>query len=772
MNLAQDAYITSTNASAVDEYRYTMSSQNLIRDTDIKAAHSWLLNMTASQFDHLLINTGIHIIDNAIKLSFDQHMWLGTGLKFIPTPINIPANLLHGALDRFRRKLLWKIIFQTEHGKNSSQRSEHFVPKLYKKSNAEPLDFINNDTRISPSNKAQFSELLPFIIKMIGRITSRVSQAQRLLQETLKGPASKGLVTRRPTLENLQFGHNPGSTSINVASYTPFMQRTHSYRLPNLIANARKFLLDLRANDNIIIKAADKNLGLTIMSRRWYECEALRQLRDNATYEPITVLSDKLKCVTLYETIRNKIASFTANYPMTLCPAIVRYLRASYPNSYTRAKLLEGLPAIYFIPKVHKPTIKGRPIIASHSWLTTPISKVVDFILQPYVQKISTAVKDSRELVKLLEHTVLLPPHLQTRKQVFLVTADVEALYTNIQLDDGLRALRDFLYLDPLCTPLPTEVKDLVLFFMELILRNNFFFFKTGPRQSRQLQIYHQKNGTAMGTPAAVVFAIIYMYQTEKVTVEKYSLTTNTPHTHLVLYKRFIDDICAILIGTNPQDFIHEMDNLKPNIRMNWIISSNKNEFLDLELYLGNRFRRYGLCDLNTHQKSMNTYLYIPTKSFHSKRQLQNMIVNELQRYIRNSSSSKSFVEVRDAFYQRLRVRGYTPDFLDPLFCRKTTPQVDYRTRTALISSISTELRRSDCQYSIPCDATTSGKLMTLVVKNNPLIHAIQLDKIVHHEWETTKTQHNALQAILSDTLILSYPSPGSLKDMLCNNRS
>ena len=45
---------------------------------------------------------------------------------------------------------------------------------------------------------------------------------------------------------------------------------------------------DLSSNPNVIIKSADKNLGLCLMDTSWYNEECLRQLQDANTYSLIT----------------------------------------------------------------------------------------------------------------------------------------------------------------------------------------------------------------------------------------------------------------------------------------------------------------------------------------------------------------------------------------------------------------------------------------------------------------------------------------------------
>lgn len=80
----------------------------------------------------------------------------------------------------------------------------------------------------------------------------------------------------------------------------------------------------------------------------------------------------------------------------------------------------------------------------------------------------------------------------------FLVTLDVESLYTNINHDDGLNALEYFLQSRPMDSP-PSEI---ILQLTELILKNNVFLF--------QNQLCIQDRGTAMGACFAPNYASLF----------------------------------------------------------------------------------------------------------------------------------------------------------------------------------------------------------------------------------------------------------------------
>ena len=87
-----------------------------------------------------------------------------------------------------------------------------------------------------------------------------------------------------------------------------------------------------------------------------------------------------------------------STYCQFIVPNVARFLR-SYDPFFTPAKF-------YVIPKIHKTPMVGRPIAASHSYITRPISIFVDELVKPKI-RMPTVLRDSSELIRLLENAVL-----------------------------------------------------------------------------------------------------------------------------------------------------------------------------------------------------------------------------------------------------------------------------------------------------------------------------------------------------------------------------
>ena len=96
-------------------------------------------------------------------------------------------------------------------------------------------------------------------------------------------------------------------------------------------------------------------------------------------------------------------------------------------------------PAFYFLPKIHKQNITGRPIISGNNSPTEKISAFVDEHIKQFVPHIKSYVRDTPDFIKKIENFKL-------NGDYFLVTMDVTSLYTNIPNHEGLVAVTQNTY--------------------------------------------------------------------------------------------------------------------------------------------------------------------------------------------------------------------------------------------------------------------------------------------------------------------------------------
>ena len=428
-----------------------------------------------------------------------------------------------------------------------------------------------------------------------------------------------------------------------------------AYRL-NLTPSQRLTLHSLRTNPDIIVKPADKNLGPCIMDRSWYEGELRRQLIDEGalTYK---MLGRDAPPPT--ESIHSELVSLfsAARRADLIDERILRYIQKRTPPAASQ------LPRFYLLPKVHKPKVAGRPIVPGHSWVTTPASVWVDSVLQPhFARHMPTLCTSSTQLIRELQY---LPP---IRSNCKFITADVASLYTNIPIGQGIAFVRTFMRDTGAFN---AAYIDFVAKVLDKVLTNNYFTAAFDDAEFTFLQL----TGTAMGTPAAVAFANIYMYVLERSVVQRYKAAGT-----LLYYCRYIDDIFAI-VSDDGTALMNSLSAMQPRaIKLDFKTSNQGVDFLDLHIFKGPDFTRTGRLSTSVHQKAMNTYLYIPFSSFHSPRAKGAFIITELMRYIRNCSDFSDYIAMKKSFFRRLRARGYPPLFIQHFFSK-----VQYSQRSHLL---------------------------------------------------------------------------------------
>lgn len=424
-------------------------------------------------------------------------------------------------------------------------------------------------------------------------------------------------------------------------------------------------LKQILADKEIILKPADKNLGIVILSRDWYKKEALKHLENRSNYAPLNEKATKIRITTT----ANKFKQLTK-----LNDKAISHSRKSDEDitSFVLSGLqcLEAAP-FYIIPKIHKPTMQGRPIVAGHSYFLNPFAKWLAKAIQPLVEAQPRYLRDSFFLLPLLKQARLnIAP--TTSKALIFITGDVENLYGNMPHGIVRNAVIDLL---PFIPHLPWNINK-TLKLIDILLANNIVSFNG--------QNYLQTAGLPMGGSASPPLANAGMNYLEEVLAKRMAHLLK----YVLLWKRLIDDI--LIIWNGPPNLLLEFceayNQLHPRIRITWTDPSKKVDFLDLHI-----FERNSDIHHKTHQKILNKYLYVPSSSFHPAHTKIGFIKAELTRYARLSSEIEYYIETKRLFYQRLRARGYHPKLLQPIFAQHRFENIHIDPTTAETNSKSKE---------------------------------------------------------------------------------
>ena len=210
----------------------------------------------------------------------------------------------------------------------------------------------------------------------------------------------------------------------------------------------------------------------------------------------------------------------------------------------------------YALPKVHKDHEPGqvpplRSIISGSGSITECISQYVQDKIKDLSKLHPAWLEDTPHLLRELDPLDSLPD------TAILVTVDVSSLYSNIQREDGVEAVRKVLK-----TRKDKSIpSDFILELLDLVLKFNIFEFDS--------QLWQQLIGTAMGTRAAPNVADIFMSFIDQEIIKRaqsYAVDGVSP---LVFYKRFLDDILMIWLGSHHHlhSFVQDINKINPSIK-------------------------------------------------------------------------------------------------------------------------------------------------------------------------------------------------------------
>jgi hypothetical protein len=389
---------------------------------------------------------------------------------------------------------------------------------------------------------------------------------------------------------------------------------------------------------DLLVKLTDKNLGLAVFQKEWYVREIEKMLADEDTYLKVHTVN-----------VEYLLGHLMKELPKWRLPhAMERFIRE---------KTTSKIPEFHAIPKVHKKPWALRPIVPSHSWVTSRLSEVVDHLCRPILAHMTWVVDSTKSVVATLDKV-----RIEPGKNVWICTGDVVAFYTNINASQCAKTVaKAWEFFQPESKINARTISQMIRFVMD----NNLFSF--------QEDIWKQLNGLAMGTSCAPVLANIYAAFFER----RCHATTSSG---VLMYVRYIDDILCIFQGTKNElmDYLASI-RLGP-LTINWSYSATKKEFLDLEIMRiqGPTGPRLGS---RLFKKTMNRHLYIPWSSAHPLHVKKAFVKAELIRFAIVSSEVGYFAEARSQFYGNLRRRGYPPQALENWF-----EQVSYDDRPLFLA--------------------------------------------------------------------------------------
>jgi len=237
-------------------------------------------------------------------------------------------------------------------------------------------------------------------------------------------------------------------------------------------------------------------------------------------------------------------------------------------NTFTEISATGSTPGIlYGNPKIHKANFKTefqfRPIFASYRTPSYNLSKYLVPILNPLTHNQYTVLNSD----KFVDELVSVP----SADKFFMVSFDIESLFTNIPIDETISICLDKLF-GSTTTYLGFNRKYFKKL-LELAVKSSFFIFND--------IMYQQCEGLGMGLPLGPTLANIFMGFHEEQWLEDCPQSFKP-----FFYRRYVDD-CFLLFDdeASADKFLKYLNKKHKNIKFTMEKeNSNKISFLDVKI--------------------------------------------------------------------------------------------------------------------------------------------------------------------------------------------
>jgi len=460
--------------------------------------------------------------------------------------------------------------------------------------------------------------------------------------------------------------------------------------IPNSVMEAKvppKYRRDLttlqnwRKTNNYLVLQSDKNLGTTVVSSEWYNEKLDALVINNRDFELITDYHAKF--LPVFDEIQRCENRFL--------PAEVKdfILAGCDVQKIT-------LPRFHGLPKIHKDPWALRPIVPCHSYPLANASKVLSHILKLRVEESPWILESTQELARLLEKI-----RIPSGEKYWLCTGDVTAMYPNIPRQKAHQILGEF------AREVSTELEYINLITKLAQWSDNYLVFE------HKNNYYYQKEGLAMGIPAAPDVANLYMAHFE-----------NSFAGEFLLYKRYIDDVFVLVKADSKKAVLEQLSKVKADgLTLTWSVEEKTCNFLDLSISF-----ETGYLSFKPYRKPLNSYERLPFTSAHPLHVKRAAFLGEVSRIARLCSKHDTYyneiAHVRDIYLKR----AYPPQLLHTWIRQESR-------------------KRWDSRYTNKPEAIGDSPLFLKSVYNDVWKH-IDLRKV----WSAMETSLNKAETPLAET--------------------
>ena len=357
-------------------------------------------------------------------------------------------------------------------------------------------------------------------------------------------------------------------SSCKTTNWFPFFKREDFLILKNL---AQK--------KDIIVCRPDKGRGVVLMNREDYNNKMNTILSDSSKFSKIgpPQFSTIFK---IEDRINRTIKQLKDDGALS---------DQAYQSLYSSGS---SFSILYGLPKVHKDEVPLRPILAAYN---SP-----NFALAKYLVPLLSAL--TTNCYSLSNSSKFVPEILSQNSNSFMVSYDVQSLFTNVPLKETINIILDKLFPSPTTLFNGFNVQNFKKL-LELAVIDTHFMFNG--------EVFKQKDGMAMGSPLGPTFANIFMCYLEERFLNDCPVSFRPS-----FYKRYVDDTFLLFREKRHASlFLDFINSIHPNIKFTMDTECNNQlSFLDIMVsrfdgkYVTGIFRKKTFTGLG-----LNYFSYCPT---------------------------------------------------------------------------------------------------------------------------------------------------------------